>query len=39
VIAQAGVDMEETTYLESAFAVFEKRLIELEKLVEKGAHL
>lgn len=39
VIAQAGVDMEEITYLESAFAVFEKRLIELENLVEKGVHL
>lgn len=39
VIAQAGVDMESGAYLESAFAVFEKRLDELEKLVESGAHL
>lgn len=39
VIARAGVDMESSVYLESAFAVFEKRLNELEKLVERGVHL
>lgn len=39
VIAKAGVDMEGSEYLDSAFAVFEKRLSELEKLVEKGVHL
>ncbi|MGT2894808.1 oligoendopeptidase F [Streptococcus entericus] len=38
VIKKAGVDMEEVDYLEAAFAVFEKRLIELEELVAKGAH-
>ncbi|ABJ73376.1 oligopeptidase F, Metallo peptidase, MEROPS family M03B [Lactococcus cremoris subsp. cremoris SK11] len=39
VIAKAGVNMESTDYLESAFKLFEKRLNELEKLVEKGVHL
>ncbi|HAP15449.1 MAG TPA: oligoendopeptidase F [Lactococcus sp.] len=39
VIARAGVDMESSAYLESAFAVFEKRLNDLEKLVERGVHL
>ncbi len=39
VIAKAGVDMTNETYLNEAFAVFEERLTELEKLVEKGAHL
>lgn len=38
VIAKAGVDMEKTDYLESAFALFERRLTELERLVEKGVH-
>ncbi|WP_159563991.1 oligoendopeptidase F [Streptococcus halichoeri] len=36
VIAKAGVDMTDTTYLDEAFAVFEKRLTELEALVAKG---
>ncbi|MFC3927929.1 oligoendopeptidase F [Streptococcus caprae] len=39
VIAKAGVDMTSTDYLDAAFDVFEKRLIELEELVAKGAHL
>lgn len=39
VIKKAGVDMSESAYLEAAFAVFEKRLAELESLVAKGAHL
>lgn len=39
VIAKAGVDMESGEYLEAAFKLFEKRLDELEKLVEKGVHL
>lgn len=39
VIAKTGVNMESTDYLESAFKLFEKRLNELEKLVEKGVHL
>lgn len=38
VIAKAGVDMTSRDYLEGAFAVFEKRLIELEELVAKGVH-
>lgn len=36
VIAKAGVDMTTVDYLNQAFKVFEKRLTELEKLVEKG---
>lgn len=36
VIAKAGLDMTESTYLDQAFKVFEERLIELEELVEKG---
>ncbi|MCT3086065.1 M3 family oligoendopeptidase, partial [Lactococcus lactis] len=39
VIAKAGVDMESTDYLDAAFELFENRLSELEKLVEKGVHL
>lgn len=39
VIKKAGVDMSESTYLDAAFAVFEKRLNELEDLIAKGAHL
>ena len=39
VIKKAGVDMSESAYLDAAFAVFEKRLSELEDLVAKGAHL
>ncbi|NEX57588.1 oligoendopeptidase F, partial [Lactococcus lactis] len=39
VIAKAGVDMESTDYLDAAFELFENRLNELEKLVEKGVHL
>lgn len=39
VIKKAGVDMESTDYLDAAFAVFEKRLTELEELVKKGVHL
>lgn len=39
VIAKAGVDMAKGDYLEAAFKVFEERLIELEDLVAKGAHL
>ncbi|CCK18936.1 oligoendopeptidase F [Pseudolactococcus laudensis] len=35
VIAKAGVDMTSSDYLNAAFAVFEKRLIELEALVAK----
>ena len=35
VIAQAGVDMTSSDYLNAAFAVFEKRLTELEVLVAK----
>lgn len=36
VIKKAGVDMLDATYLDEAFAVFEKRLMELEDLVKKG---
>ncbi|MGF0111204.1 oligoendopeptidase F [Streptococcus sp. SGI.013] len=36
VIKKAGVDMLDATYLDEAFAVFEKRLMELETLVAKG---
>ncbi|EMB86053.1 oligoendopeptidase F [Streptococcus mutans] len=36
VIAKAGLDMTESTYIDQAFKVFEERLIELEELVEKG---
>ncbi|EHJ52781.1 oligoendopeptidase F [Streptococcus macacae] len=36
VIAKAGLDMTDSVYLDQAFKVFEERLIELEKLVEKG---
>uniref|UniRef100_UPI000515ABE5 M3 family metallopeptidase n=3 Tax=Streptococcus mutans TaxID=1309 RepID=UPI000515ABE5 len=36
VIAKAGLDMTDSTYLDQAFKVFEERLIELEELVEKG---
>lgn len=36
VIAKAGVDMTKADYLEQAFKVFEKRLEELEALVDKG---
>lgn len=39
VISRAGIDMEGSEYLDAAFSVFEKRLNELEELVEKGAHL
>ena len=39
VIAKAGVDMESSDYLDAAFELFENRLSELEKLVEKGVHL
>lgn len=39
VIAKAGVDMTSHDYLDAAFKIFEKRLNELEALVEKGAHL
>lgn len=39
VIKKAGVDMESVDYLNAAFAVFERRLNELEDLVKKGAHL
>ncbi|WP_394404970.1 oligoendopeptidase F [Streptococcus sp. 20-1249] len=39
VIKKAGVDMTKEDYLNDAFAVFEKRLTELEELVAKGAHL
>ena len=39
VIAKAGVDMESADYLDAAFELFENRLSELEKLVEKGVHL
>ena len=39
VIAKAGVNMESTDYLDAAFELFENRLSELEKLVEKGVHL
>jgi len=39
VIAKAGVDMTKEDYLNGAFKVFEARLTELEKLVEKGLHL
>ncbi|WP_298193574.1 oligoendopeptidase F [uncultured Streptococcus sp.] len=39
VIAKAGVDMTSRDYLDAAFKIFEKRLNELEALVEKGAHL
>ena len=35
VIAKAGVDMTSSDYLNAAFAVFEKRLTELEVLVAK----
>ncbi|GAJ25939.1 oligoendopeptidase F [Liquorilactobacillus sucicola DSM 21376 = JCM 15457] len=35
IVKKAGVDMTETTYLESAFGLFEKRLDELEKLITK----
>lgn len=38
VIKKAGVDMTKEDYLNAAFAVFEKRLIELEELVAKGVH-
>lgn len=38
VIAKAGVDMTQKDYLEAAFAVFERRLTELEALVAKGVH-
>lgn len=36
VIAKAGLDMTESTYIDQVFKVFEERLIELEELVEKG---
>ncbi|MFC3931628.1 oligoendopeptidase F [Streptococcus dentapri] len=39
VIAKAGLDMTKSDYLDSAFAVFEERLQELEDLVAKGVHL
>ncbi|MBS9336361.1 oligoendopeptidase F [Fructobacillus papyrifericola] len=35
VMRQAGVDMEKGAYLDAAFAVFEERLTELEKLLKK----
>lgn len=38
VIKKAGVDMTKEDYLNDAFAVFEKRLTELEELVAKGVH-
>ncbi|MGT2924464.1 oligoendopeptidase F [Streptococcus caviae] len=38
VIAKAGVDMTKGDYLDAAFQVFEKRLTELEKLVERGVY-
>lgn len=38
VIAKAGVDMTKGDYLDAAFQVFEERLTELEKLVEKGLY-
>lgn len=38
VISKAGLDMTSGDYLKEAFAVFEKRLNELEELVVKGAH-
>lgn len=38
VIAKAGLDMTDSTYLDQAFKVFEERLIELEELVEKGIY-
>lgn len=38
VIKKAGVDMEKVDYLDAAFAVFERRLTELEELVAKGVH-
>ncbi|MDR1606050.1 MAG: oligoendopeptidase F [Streptococcaceae bacterium] len=37
VIAKAGVDMTSADYLNAAFAVFDKRLAELEQLVKKGS--
>lgn len=37
-IKKAGVDMTKEDYLNDAFAVFEKRLTELEELVAKGVH-
>ena len=37
IIKKAGVDMENADYLNSAFAVFERRLDEFEKMVEKGS--
>lgn len=39
VIKNAGVDMEKENYLDAAFNLFEKRLTELEALVDKGVHL
>ena len=39
VMAKAGVDMTSKTYLADAFKLFEKRLIELEKIVEKGEQI
>ncbi len=38
VMKKAGVDMTKEDYLNDAFAVFEKRLTELEALVAKGVH-
>lgn len=38
VIKKAGVDMLDSAYLDAAFAVFERRLTELEALVAKGVH-
>lgn len=38
VIKKAGVDMEKPDYLIAAFKVFEKRLTELEDLIEKGTY-
>jgi oligoendopeptidase F len=32
----AGVDMTKPDYLEAAFSVFEQRLTELEKILQKG---
>jgi len=39
VISKAGVNMASGEYLTTAFDLFERRLTELEKLVEKGVHL
>ncbi len=39
VISKAGVNMASGEYLTAAFDLFERRLTELEKLVEKGVHL